>query len=184
MLDFEAQSLFRLGRLEECIDTYDKRIAAADLTPAKKSHLLHGKAQRLLGGDRIAESIRAWRVYRESTEQGTDDWCDATALLARELRRDRRHEDAIKLIRELLPTYRHPWVLLDAAESCFALNDGKAAMSFIEECRTLNSKFAKSERKGERDLAERVEARIKRMMEMASTKLPKPSGEDADGTKR
>jgi tetratricopeptide (TPR) repeat protein len=174
LLGREAYCLGRLGRIDECIEHYEKRIAAADSTPAKKAELLRGKASLLLGGDRIADSIRAWRAYRASTKQGTEDWRDATALLARELRRDRRHEDALNLVNELLQEDRVSWFLLDAAESYIALNDRETAMSLIQEARSLNSKLLNSERVGERDMYNRVEARIDGLKEMASGKRPRP----------
>jgi thioredoxin-related protein len=184
LLDREAHNLSRLGRIDECIENYDKRLAAADLTPAKKAKILWEKAHCLFGGDRLADSISAWRAYRETTEHGTDNWRDATALLARELRRDRRYDEALNLFKEFLQEDRHTWVLLDAAETCVALSDRETALSFIEESRTLNGKLANSERKGERDDYERVEVRIKKVMEMATAIQSKPSGEGADRTMR
>ena len=173
LLDRESVNLFKSGRIDEALEHIDRRVATADSALAR-NRALYLKAQLLYGRDRIADSIDAWRIFRASTKRGTDDWLDATVLLGRELSRDGRHADALALFNEALREDRSTWILLDAAESCIGLNDRETAMSLIQEARSLNSKLLNSEKVGERDMYNRVEARIDGLKEMASGKRPRP----------
>lgn len=183
LLDRESVCLAKSGRIDEAIAQLDRRIATADSTP-EKNRALYNKAQMLYRGDRIADSIDAWRTFRATTKPGTDNWLDATLLLGRELRRDGRHEDALDLFNQALQQGRDAWILLDAAESCLGLNCPDKAISLIEEAHSLNSKLANSERKGDRDNYQRVETWIKGLKEKVSASQTKTGGSEGDRTKQ
>jgi hypothetical protein len=102
LLDREAYNLFSLDRVTEGLAHYDARITAAAGDDDERLRLLHWKGQLILGRDPVSESLTVWQTYRDATKRGTDNWFNATALLARELRRADRHEEALRTVNENL----------------------------------------------------------------------------------
>ncbi len=135
-----AFCLVRLGRIDEAIDCYDQQIAAAVNRPDARLTFLDWKANFLFSTDRHAECIAAYRQFRAATELYSEEWQQATGMLAFALVRDGHHREVIALHEEELKLYRKqgsdPEVagtLLSIARSQHALGLDDAARQTIHE---------------------------------------------------
>jgi thioredoxin-related protein len=141
LLDREAYNLHNLGRVEELIAHYDRRVAAAKGDPRKRAALLRAKAETLHYHNRPEQVLAAWRACREAAERGSDDWLVATGELAGELRRAGQHHAALALVTEYLAVNKAAWLMLDAAESHIALGEDDRARAMLGQaeagCRAL-----------------------------------------------
>lgn len=160
LLDREAYNLFGLNRVDEGLSHYDRRIENAGTDLKKRLRLLFWKSQMVLGRDPVEQSIAAWRSYRKATESGTDEWSNATSLLARELRRADRHLEAVQLVNGLLKKRQEAWLLLDAAESHIALENTEEALQVIAKAESQVEVLRESSRKADRDMVKYLEGRI------------------------
>jgi hypothetical protein len=87
------------------------------------------------------EALQSMRDYRQAASPGTATWVNATVGLGQLLQRDGRHREARSLFDQALkamPTDIS--ILLDAAESSFALGDKEAARKRIGEAEAGLSK--------------------------------------------
>lgn len=160
LLDREAYNLFNLGRIDEGLAHYDRQIEAADGNPKKQLRLLGSKAQMILNRDRLRQSIDAWRAYREATKAGTEDWLDATALLARQYQKAGEHRRALELFGKFLELDKYSGIMLDAAESHIALGQHEQARIMIGQAQSAIGPLKRSARKSEKEEAARAEKRI------------------------
>jgi len=166
-LNREAFNLFRLKRFDEGIAHFERRLREAGSDKEKRLKLLAWKVQLMLRHTPVEKSIEACQRYRNATKHGTDDWLQATYLLALELRRAERHLQALTVINEFLAEDRTSYQLLDAAESLIALKRDQEAAELIEEARSLSQPLKTSPRKSELDefqsLTEKMETLTRSM---------------------
>ena len=133
LLDREAYNLHNLGRIDDLLAHYDRRIAAARGDNRKSLALLRGKAQWIFYYDRPEQAQAAWRAYRATAKPGSEDWLEATQGLAEQLRKAGRHRAALELLDECLKVDRAAGLLLDAAESHVALGEKEQAQACLNE---------------------------------------------------
>ncbi len=132
LLEREAYNLHNLGRIDELLAHYDRRIAAARGDSRKTLTLLHDKAQWISHDDRPEQGQAAWRAYRTAVKPGSEAWLEATQGLAKELRKAGRHRDALELLGEGLKVAEWEVLLLDAAESHLALGEKEQAQACLK----------------------------------------------------
>ena len=173
LLEREGYNLFKLGKIDEGLAHFDKLIAAAEGNPKKQLRILEYKSQMILTHrhhGHLQQSIEVWQTYQQATRKGTDDWLTATVLLSRQLRQAGQHKEALRLINEVLEEERDEWLLLDAAEIHIAMGNDAQAKKLIDEARSMNRKYAESERRSELADFKRTEARITSLLEKLSGK--------------
>jgi thioredoxin-related protein/tetratricopeptide (TPR) repeat protein len=129
--DREADNLKNLGRIDELLSHFDRRIAAARGDTRKSLTLLHEKAQWISYFDRPEQAQAAWRGYRAAVAPGSEDWLNATQGLAEQLRKAGQHRAAIELLEEGLKVKEWEGLLLDAAESHIALGEKDRAQACL-----------------------------------------------------
>jgi len=161
LLDREAYNLFNLGRIDEGLANYDRRIAAAQDNPKKRLDLLGSKAEMIRGRDRPEQAMEALRAYREATKPGSEDWLRATSFLADELRQGGQHRAALKLVSEYLAVDKAVGIILDAAESHIALGENEPARAMIAQAEAASSNLKESTREVDIKIAAFIEKRIK-----------------------
>jgi tetratricopeptide (TPR) repeat protein len=176
-LDREAFNLFNLGRIDEGLSHYDRRIAAARNNPEKRRRLLWWKAQLILNRGRGEQAIAAWRDFRDAEPRETRRWQTATSLLARELRKADKHQEALELVNQVLeidkskePNLEIAWSMIDAAESLVALGQREKAGDMIHWASTVSTQFKDSERESEKDLAFRLQKRIETLRQQIAAR--------------
>jgi thioredoxin-related protein len=133
LLDREAYNLNNLGRAEDLLAHYDRRIAAARGDARKSLALLRDKAQMISYRNRPEQVQAAWRAYRAAARPGSEEWLEATQDLAKQLRKAGQHQAALKLVEEYLKISKAPGALLDAAESHLALGEQEQAQVCLNE---------------------------------------------------
>ena len=163
LLDREAYNLFRLNRFDEGLAHFDRRIREAADDEEQRLQLLSWKVQLTLRRAPVEKSIAACEMYRSATKRGTEDWINATFLLALELQRADRHLQALNLTNEILQVDRSSPQLLWAAESYIALERYTEAVAVIEEARSQNRSLKDSPRKSDRDDYLSVVTRINKL---------------------
>ncbi len=133
VLEMEAGELANLGAVEKAIESYDRRIHDAAGQATERQQLLWRKAQLVSTCGKPAQKIAAWRDFRAEADAASEEWKEATAFLATELRQDGQHKQAIELNEELLTLYPTSASLrLDIAESQQALGALDAANKSID----------------------------------------------------
>jgi thioredoxin-related protein len=151
LLDCEAYNLLNLGRADDLLAHYDRRIAVVGDHPVKRLGLLRSKALATHYLDRPKEARAAWRAYREAARRGSEEWLEATQELAGQLRKAGRHRAALELVSEYLAVNKAAMLLLDAAESHLALGDKDQAGARIRQaeaaCRPLENSTNDMDRK-------------------------------------
>jgi tetratricopeptide (TPR) repeat protein len=134
LLDREAYNLNNLGRAEDLLAHYDRRIAAARGDTRKTLTLLRDKAQWISYHNRPEQAQAAWRAYRAAARPGSAEEClEATQGLAAQLRKAGQHRAALELLDECLKVNRMEGLLLDAAESHLALGEKEQAQACLNE---------------------------------------------------
>jgi thioredoxin-related protein len=131
LLDREAYNLHNLGRVDDLLAHYDRRIAAARGDSRKSLALLRDKAPWISRHDRPEQAQAAWRAYRAAARPGSEDWLNATQGLAEQLRKAGRHRAALELLGEGLKVKEWEGLLLDAAESHLALGEKEQAQACL-----------------------------------------------------
>jgi thioredoxin-related protein len=131
LLDREDYNLHNLGRIDELLAHYERRIAAARGDARKTLTLLREKAQWISHDDRPEQAQAAWRAYRAAAKPGSEAWLEATEGLAKELRKAGQHRAALELLGECLKANKAGDVLLDAAESHLALGEKEQAQACL-----------------------------------------------------
>jgi thioredoxin-related protein/tetratricopeptide (TPR) repeat protein len=176
-LDREAFNLFNLERIDEGLSHYDRRIAEARNNPEKRRRLLWWKAQLILNRGRGEQAIAAWRDFRDAEPRETRRWQTATSLLARELRKADKHQEALELVNQVLeidkskePNLEIAWSMIDAAESLVALGQREKAGDMIHRASTVSTQFKDSERESEKDLAFRLQKRIETLRQQIAAR--------------
>ena len=167
-LDREAYNLFNLGRIDEAMAHYDRRLAEAEGDPASRARLLREKAGWLSHAGRTRESIEFWKAYRETTKPGTEAWFQATAHLMEGYEKCKDHPRVIALCDEFLEYHEFPGMILQTAASYIALGEieearkridrGEAAIRSLEQSgRRLDKESIKDLYKVLGELREKVE---------------------------
>jgi tetratricopeptide (TPR) repeat protein len=154
-----------LGRIDEAVANYDRRIRNAQSAPQKRLHLLKFKAEALkLPKATSAMKIKAYQEYRAAAQPKTDDWFLATWQLAVLLQKSGDHRKALQLQDEYIEADpKATWIMLDAAVSRLALGETDAARTLIRDAeKTLPEK---PERQSDIDYAKRVRTRIAALQE-------------------
>lgn len=131
LLDREAYNLHNLGRVDELLAHYDRRMAAARGDSRKSLALLRDEARWISYHNRPEQAQAAWRGYRTAARPGSEDWLDATQGLAEQLRKAGRHRAALELLDECLKVNEVAGLLLDAAESHLALGEKEQAQACL-----------------------------------------------------
>jgi tetratricopeptide (TPR) repeat protein len=160
----EAVNLFNLGRVEEGIAVFDRRIANAD-TLDKRVRRMNWKASLIPSTTHRDLKIAAWRVCRDAAPRGGEEWLNATYFLADETRKAGRPRDALALFHEYLAVERSAWVMTYVAECHMDLGTLDQAREWIDRAEAEASKLKTSPRQGEQQTAARVEARVKQLRE-------------------
>ena len=170
-LHSEAYNLFSLGRIDEGLAHYDRRIGLAANDENKRVRLLFWKAQMILNRNRPEQSVQAWREYRAATKPETEPWQEATALLARELRKAGQDRAALEISKELLKSSEYPGVMLDAAEIHIKLGEPKEARELFDKAEKATQTLKASERNADKSFAGRLEAQLQKVRgQLAGTK--------------
>jgi thioredoxin-related protein len=163
LLDREVFNLFNLGRIDEGLAHYDRRISQAGPDQEKRRNLMSWKAQMIRSRNRPEQSVQIWREYRSVTKPGSEEWQEATAMLVGELQRAGQHRAAINLAAEFpkgdLPTV----TMLDVAVSHLKLDEIREAREQIGEVGKTIQKFKTSDRNADREFAKRIEARLNKI---------------------
>jgi tetratricopeptide (TPR) repeat protein len=133
LLDREAYNLHNLGRVDDLLAHYDRRIAATRGETRKTLTLLRDKAQWISYYDRPEQAQAAWRGYRAAARPGSEEWLEATQGLAEQLRKAGQHRAALELVDEYLKVNQAEGVLLDAAESHLALGENEQAQACLNQ---------------------------------------------------
>jgi tetratricopeptide (TPR) repeat protein len=126
LLQDEAHMLQRLGRVDEMVDNYDRRVKDAYENPALRLALLRRKGTALIGQPDVERTIAALRDYQAATEPKSEKWRDATALIAFALERAERYREAIvvrKQVLDLDPLAAGWWLVLARDQQALGLND-------------------------------------------------------------
>ncbi len=132
LLDREAYNLHNLGRIDDLLAHYDRRIAAARGDSRKCLALLRAEAQWISYHNRPEQARAGWRGYRAAARPGSEEWLEATQGLAEQLRKAGRHRTALELLDEYLKVNKAAaGVLLDAAESHLALGEKGQAQACL-----------------------------------------------------
>jgi thioredoxin-related protein len=160
LLGRESFNLFRLGRVDEAVAIYDRRIRDAQASPQKRLHLLNFKADLLKYTKAPpAVKIKAYREYRDAAPPKSDDWVRATWQLALLLQKSGDHRQALRLQSEYIEADpKASWIMLDAAASHLALGENDAARALIRDAEKALPE--KPERESDKDYAKRVRTRI------------------------
>jgi thioredoxin-related protein len=169
LLDREAYNLHNLGRVDELLAHYDRRIAAAKDDLKKRLGLLSSKAEWLGYHNRPEQAVAAWRAYREAAKPASEAWLSATAGLAHELRKAGQHRAALKLVSDYLAIDKTPWLMLDAAESHIALGDKDKARSLIRQAEAASGDLKKSTNKTDIKIWARIDKRMKSLRKQLDT---------------
>src|SRR5207245_2083328 len=82
LLDRKAYNLHNLGRIDDLLAHYDRRIAAARVDTRKTLALLRDKAQWISYHNRPEQVQAAWRAYRAAAKPGTEEPAGAVRLKA------------------------------------------------------------------------------------------------------
>ena len=133
LLDREAYNLNNLGRAEDLLAHYDRRLSAARGDARKTLALLRERAQMISYHDRPEQVQAAWRAYRAAASPASEEWLEATQGLARALHKAGRHRAALELLDEYLKVNKAAGALLDAAESHLALGEQQRAQVRLDE---------------------------------------------------
>jgi thioredoxin-related protein len=169
--DREAYNLHNLGRVDELLAHYDRRIAAAKGDFKKHLGLLSAKANWLGYHNRPEQTVAAWRAYREAAKPGSGDWLSATAGLANELRKAGQHRAALKLVSAYLAIDKTaPWLMLDAAESHIALGERDKARALIRQVEAASLDLKKSTNQSDVKIWARIDERMKSLRKQLDTK--------------
>jgi RNA polymerase sigma factor (sigma-70 family) len=174
LLDREAYNLHNLKRVDELIELYERRLAAAKADRKKRLGLLRDKAEWLNYHNRPEQTIAAWRAYREAARRGSEAWLSATAGLAHELRKAGQHRAALQLVSEYLAIQKAAfWLILDAAESHLALGEHDQARALIRQAEAASADLRKSTNRTDIKILARIDRRVKSLREQLDTKKPK-----------
>lgn len=161
LLDRESYNLFNLKHYEEGLALYDRRIEAAKGDAKKRLKLLDWKAQMSFSHKLpTQQTIPLCLEYRRATEPRSERWQTASYFLAAEYRRAGQHQEAIKVLEEVLAIERQPGTWLSAAESYLALGQVERAKAYIGDAKKSAAALKLSERKMDRDIAANLERRI------------------------
>jgi thioredoxin-related protein/tetratricopeptide (TPR) repeat protein len=131
LLDREAYNLKNLGRVDDLLAHFDRRIAAARGDSRKSLALLRDKARWISFFNRPEQAQAAWHAYRAAARPGSEDWLNATQGLAEQLRKAGQHRAALELLGEGLKVTESEGLLLDAAESDLALGEKAQAQACL-----------------------------------------------------
>ncbi len=166
LLDRIDYNFTQLKRLDDFQAHIDSRLEAAGDDAAARFRLLSHKAQLSLNFGDTKVSIPAWREFRAVTEEGTDDWYDATAILARLLMKKENFEEAKPLIMEFLrvdPSGAEGYVYEDAAQCFIGLRDFPSANKMLAKVEAVAARLRETGREGDRQNAEYMERRVREM---------------------
>jgi len=171
LLDREAYYLSNLGRIDELVAHYDRRIAAARGDTRKSLALLLDKAQWISHHNRPEQAQAAWRDYLAAVRPGSEEWLNATGGLAEQLRKAGRHRAALQLADEFLKVNKENcWVLLDAAESHLALGEKEQAQACLNEAEAAARPLKGSHDEGDARFFARIQRRLKALREQVNSK--------------
>lgn len=132
-----ALCLIRLGRLDEAIACFDQQIAAAADRPDARLVFLDWKANHLLSTDRRAECVAAYRQFRAATVPYSEQWQEATGLMAMALVRNGQHSEAIALHEEELKLYRQQGSDVDVAGTLMSIAQSQHVLGMDTEARQV-----------------------------------------------
>jgi thioredoxin-related protein len=160
----EAVNLFNLGRVEEAVAVFDRRIANAD-TLDKRVRRMNWKASLIPSKTHRDLKLAAWRACRDAAPRGGEEWLEATYFLADEMRKAGRPRDALALFHESLAVERSAGLMTHIAECHLDLGESDQAREWIDRAEAEAAKLKASPRQGEQQAAARVEARVKQLRE-------------------
>lgn len=158
----EAANLFRLGKVNEGVAVWDKLVADAD-TPEKRVRRLHWKASMIPLKTHRELKMAAWTICRAEAPKGSDHWLTATFFLADDARKAGKPRDALALFHEELDADQSDWCRTFIAECHLDLGESDKAREWLEKAEAGAAKAKASPREGDRQMAGRVEARIKEL---------------------
>jgi thioredoxin-related protein len=170
LLDREAYNLHNLGRIDDLLDQYDRRIAAARGDTRKTLTLLRERAQWLHYYDRPKQAEAAWRAYRAATQPGSEEWLLATQGLAGQLRKAGQHRAALELVDECLKVNKAAGLLLDAAESHLALGEQERARACLDEAEAAARPLASSRSELDAKIFAAIQHRLKALRAQCDSK--------------
>lgn len=159
--DREVYNLFSLGRIDEALAHYDSRIVEAGEDLRKQHRLLGQKAQHAYSRLEPELSIPIWETYRNTIGRKSDDWFDATVLLARLYQKDQQHRQAIALFEEAITAHNDVWILIDLIHSHQALGNSDQAKQLYVRIQAEQTRLVASSRASDRDEAKAIEVRLR-----------------------
>jgi hypothetical protein len=106
------------------------------------------------------KAVQACLDYRQAAKPKSEHWWTASLLLAEEYQRAARHQEALKVLDDMLALDKLPANALTAAESHIALGQLDRAKALIDDARQAVPGLRRSEQKMDRDVATFLERRV------------------------
>ncbi len=159
LLDREMFNLFRLGRIDEMLDHFQRRIDLAKDDPSTKRRLLLIRSSQMMLQDPPDRTIALNREFRREVEPGTEYWFQASAFLAAALMRNEQFKDALSVLNEMLELRQDVTTIVQIARCQVELDQPDAARSKLEQA------------KGQLEKLREGDAMQRRMAEAAQTQI-------------
>lgn len=169
--DRQAFNLFRLGRDDEALAHYDRRIQAAN-DSKEKMRLLYWKGQLLKGHapELTDQAIETWTAYQQLADRNSEAWFEGTSWLATLLHEDGRHAEALPLIKISLEHQKSAAMLACAGECCIGLEQTALAINYLDEAATEANKLNNSESSTAREIGAVWQAKIDELRKQLENK--------------